>query len=198
MRKTWSISILLLLWSCISFAGTYKYLDDKGTPTFTDDIKSVPEKYRKKAVLLKNDDEKVTISAPPMEDKIDETLLPKKEEDKYTAETSSVNINTLPLEPENKGFPYLNVAIISSMFLGTLISGVYVGNRMFKKVLNIVSLLSVLTLLVYISTFFVSKNMHMLKKTSTEMTETMKKKEAQKEKAIQEVLGGEHVGEGSR
>ena len=30
------------------------------------------------------------------------------------------------------------------------------------------------------------------------MTDTMKKKEAQKEKAIQEVLGGEHVVEGNR
>jgi len=30
------------------------------------------------------------------------------------------------------------------------------------------------------------------------MTDTMKKKEAEKEKAIQDMLGGEHVVEGSR
>jgi len=194
MRKVWSIALLLLLWSGISYADTYKYIDDKGTPTFTDDIKSIPERYREKAVLLKNDDEKVTILTPPLADKIDETLLPQKEEARYTADGSSVNNQTL--EPQNQGFPYLNVAILSSIFLGTLISAVFVDNRIFKKILNIVSLASMLTLLVYVSTFFVSKHMHTLKKTSTEMTDTVKKKEAQKEKAIQEVLGGEQPVEG--
>ncbi|MEK6725346.1 MAG: hypothetical protein AABY54_02165 [Deltaproteobacteria bacterium] len=196
MKPLWSIALLLLLWSGISNADTYKYIDDKGTPTFTDDIKSIPERYRKKAVLLKNDDEKVRISAPPLANKIDETLLPQKEEARYTAGISSVNNQIL--EPQNQGFPYLNVTILSSIFLGTLISAVFIDNRMFKKLLNIASLASMLTLLVYVSTFFVSKNMQTLKKASTEMTDTMKKKEAQKEKAIQEVLGGEHVVEGNR
>lgn len=196
MRQVWSIALLLLLWSSISNADTYKYIDDKGTPTFTDDIKSIPERYREKAVLLKNDDEKVTILTPPLADKIDETLLPQKEEARDTADASSVNNQTLELQ--NQGFPYLNVAIISSMFLGTLISAVFVNNRIFKKILNIVSLASMLTLLVYISTFFVSRHIHTLKKASTEMTDTLKKKEAEKEKAIQDVIGGEHIREGSR
>ena len=196
MRSVWLITLLLLLWTGISYADTYKYIDDKGTPCFTDDIKSIPERYRKKAVLLKNDDEKVTISAPPMADKIDETLLPQKEEARYTTDISSVH--TPVFDPQEQSFPYLNVAIISSMFIGTLISAVFIDNRMFKKLLNIASLASMLTLLVYVSTFFVSKHMHTLKKASTEMTDTMKKKEAQKEKAIQEVLGGEHAVEGNR
>jgi len=55
-----------------------------------------------------------------------------------------------------------------------------------------------LTLLLYISTFFVSRHIHTLKKASTEMTDTMKKKKDQKEKAIQDVIGGEHVVEGNR
>jgi len=196
MKPLWLISLLLLLSSGISNADTYKYIDDKGTPNFTDDIKSIPERYRKKAVLLKNDDEKVTILTPPLADKIDETLLPQKEEARDAAGISYVNDQTL--EPQNQGFPYLNVAIISSMFLGTLISAVFVDNRMFKKILNIVSLASMLTLLVSVSTFFVSRHIHTLKKASTEMTDTVKKKEAQKERAIQDVLGGEHVGKGSR
>lgn len=195
MKPLWSITLLLLLWSSISNADTYKYIDDKGTPTFTDDIKSIPERYRKKAVLLKNDDEKVTILTPPLADKIDESLLPQKEA-RYTADRSSVNTQTN--ESQNHGFPYLNVAILSSIFIGTLISAVFVDNRIFKRILNIVSLASMLTLLVYISTFFVSRHMHTLKKASTEMTDTLKKKEAQKEKAMQEVIGGEHVVEGSR
>ena len=196
MKPLWSITLLLLFWSSISNADTYKYIDDKGIPTFTDDIKSIPERYREKAILLKNDDEKVTILTPPLADKIDETLLPQKEEARYTADGSSVNNQTL--EPQNQGFPYLNVAIISSMFLGTLISAVFVDNRIFKKILNIVSLASMLTLLVYISTFFVSRHMHTLKKASTEMTDTMNKKEAEKEKEMQKVLGGEHVMEGNK
>lgn len=162
MKPLWSIALLLLLWSGISNADTYKYIDDKGTPTFTDDIKSIPERYRKKAVLLKNDDEKVRISAPPLANKIDETLLPQKEEARYTAGISSVNNQIL--EPQNQGFPYLNVTILSSIFLGTLISAVFIDNRMFKKLLNIASLASMLTLLVYVSTFFVSKNMQTLKR----------------------------------
>ncbi|MDO8446409.1 MAG: hypothetical protein Q7T53_09980 [Deltaproteobacteria bacterium] len=196
MRPVWLISLLLLLWSDISNAETYKYIDDKGTPCFTDDIKTIPERHRKKAVLLKSDDEKVTVLTPPLADKIDETLLPQKEEARYTSDTSSVHIPII--EPQSQGFPYLNVAIISSMFLGTLISAVFVNNRMFKKILNIVSLASMLTLLVYVSTFFVSKNMHTLKKASTEMTDTMKRKEAQKKKALQEVIGGEPPAEGNR
>ncbi|MBI4746813.1 MAG: hypothetical protein HY786_09860 [Deltaproteobacteria bacterium] len=187
MRQVWSITLLLFLWSGISNADTYKYIDDKGTPSFTDDIKSIPERYREKAVLLKNDDEKVTILTPPLADKIDETLLPQKEEAGDTAEISSVNNQTS--EPQNQGFPYLNVAIISSMFLGALISAVFVNNRIFKKILNIVSLASMLTLLVYISTFFVSRHIHTLKKASTEMTDAMKKKEAEKEKEIQKIYG---------
>lgn len=196
MRQVWSIILLLLLCSGISSADTYKYIDDNGTTSFTDDIKSIPERYREKAVLLKNDDEKVTILTPPLADKIDETLLPQKEEARDTAGISSVNNQTL--EPQNQGFPYLNVAIISSMFLGTLISAVFVNNRIFKKILNIVSLASMLTLLVYISTFFVSRHMHTLKKASTEMTDTVKKKEAEKEKEMQKVLGGEQPAEGNR
>lgn len=196
MRLASLIPLLLLLWTGISDADTYKYIDDKGTPTFTDDIKSIPGRYRKKTVLLKNDDGKVTILTPLLADKIDESLLPQKEEARYTTDRSSVH--TPIFDPRDQGFPYLNVAIISSMFLGTLISVVFVDNRMFKKILNIVSLASMLTLLVYVSTFFVSKHMHTLKKASTEMAVTMKKKEAEKEKAIQDVLGGEHVMEGNR
>lgn len=181
----WSITLLLLLWSNISNADTYKYIDDKGIPCFTDDIKNIPERYREKAILLSNDDEKVTISAPPQADKIDESLLPQKEE-------VSVKTNVTPnAELLSQDFPYMNVIIISSLFLSTLIPTFFLNNKMVKRILRIVSTVSILTLLVYVSAFFVSRHMHTLKNDAKEMTEKMRKKEEEKGRAIQDVLGNE-------
>lgn len=185
MRMLWSITLLLLLWSNISNADTYKYIDDKGTPSFTDDIKNIPERYRKKAILLSNDDEKVTISAPPQADKIDESLLPQKEE-------VSVKTNVTPnAEPLSQNFPYMNVIIISSLFLSTLIPTFFLSNKMVKRILRVVSTVSILTLLVYVSAFFVSRHMRTLKNDAKEMTEKMRKKEEEKGRAIQDALGNE-------
>ena len=118
-------------------------------------------------------------------------VLPKKEEASYKVDASMAHPPIF--EPENHGFPYLNIAIISSMFLGALISAALVDNTAFKKLLNIVSLASMITLLVYVSAFFFSKHFYDLKKNALEMTDAMKKKEAQKKDAIQDIIGHEDI-----
>lgn len=184
-----TLTILAFIF-CIgsAFGDTYKYLNDKGTPCFTNETGNIPLKYRSKAALISKDEK---LPEPRPADRVDESLLPKKEEASYKVDASAGHAPIL--EPEGQDFPYLNVAIISSMFLGTLISAVFVDNRNFKKLMNIVSLASMITLLVYVSVFFFSKHMHTLKKNALEMTEAMKKKEAQKQDAIQDIVGVEEI-----
>lgn len=62
---------------------------------------------------------------------------------------------------------------------------------MVKRILRVVSTASILTLLVYVSAFFVSRHMHTLKNDAAEMAEKMKKKEEEKGRAIQDALGNE-------
>lgn len=188
MRKGWLLFAAMLLWFNNSYGDMYKYMDDKGTPTFTDDIKNIPQKYRKSAVLVSKDDGKVTIAPPPQAEKIDESLLPKKEEATFKTEEAAAAPDT---QQETKGFPFINVAILSSFFLITLVPTFFLNSRMVSRLLRITSLVSVLTLLAYVSTFFVSRHMQTLKNDAKVMTEAMKKKEEDKGKAIQDALESE-------
>lgn len=185
MKVIGIIILGVMFFAGTSYGDTYKYLDDKGTPSFTDDLKGIPQKYRKSAVLMSMDDGKVITEAPPQADKIDESLLPQKEE-------VSVKTNVTPnAELLSQNFPYMNVIIISSLFLSTLIPTFFLNNKMVKRVLRVASTVSILTLLVYVSAFFVSRHMHTLKNDAAEMTEKMKKKEEDKGRAIQDALGSE-------
>ena len=175
-----------MIWSDTSKAETYKYSDDKGITCFTDNVKDIPEKYRKNAVLIREDDGKVVVAPPLQADKIDESLLPPKEKTKFIAEDITVP-ESIPQQP----FPYKNVAILSSVFLATFILSFFLNGRTAKRVFGAASVASMLTLLVYVSVFFASKHMHSLKKSAFEMTDAMKKKEEQKAQAIQDVLGKE-------
>lgn len=188
MRKGWMLFAATLLWFNNSYGDIYKYMDDKGTPSFTDDLKNIPQKYRKSAVLVSKDDGKVQIAPPPQAEKVDESLLPEKEGISFKTEEAVAAPDGLP---EPKTFPTMNVAILSSFFLITLIPTFFLNNKMVNRLLRIASLVSVMTLLVYISTFFVSRHMQTLKNDAKVMTEAMKKKEEDKGKAIQDVLGGE-------
>lgn len=187
MRKGWMLFAAILLWFNNSYGDMYKYMDDKGTPSFTDDLKNIPQKYRKSAVLVSKDDGKVMIAPPPQAEKIDESLLPEKEDVSFKTEEAAATPDT---QPPTKDFPFMNVAIISSLFLITLIPTFFLNNKMVNRLLRITSLVSVMTLLVYISTFFVSKHMQTLKADAKVTTEAMKKKEEDKGKAIQDALGG--------
>ena len=188
MRKGWLFFMATLLWFNNSYGDMYKYLDDKGTSSFTDDLKNIPQKYRKSAVLVSKDDGKVTIAPPPQAEKIDESLLPEKEDVSFKTEETAATPGT---QPPTKDFPFMNVAIISSLFLITLVPTFFLNNKMVNRLLRITSLVSVMTLLVYISTFFVSRHMQTLKTDAKVMTEAMKKKEEDKGKAIQDALGSE-------
>lgn len=188
MRKGWMLFAVTLFWFNNSYGDMYKYLDDKGTSSFTDDLKNIPQKYRKSAVLVGKDDGKVTIAPPPQAEKIDESLLPEKEDVRFKTEEAAAALDT---QPPTKEFPFMNVAIISSLFLITLVPTFFLNNKMVNRLLRITSLVSVMTLLVYISTFFVSRHMQTLKADAKVATEAMKKKEEEKGKAIQDALGSE-------
>lgn len=188
MIKYFLTVLALVIWIGNADAHTYKYTNSKGTPCFTNDTCNIPKEYKKSAVLISKDEDRSEPAALPMTDIIDKSLLPQKEEVSYKTDTNT-NPASHDVEPQSLDFPFMNVAIISSMFVAALISAVFVDNRIFKKILNIASLACMITLLVYVSTFFVSKHMKTLKKAATEMTDTMNKKEAQKEKALQEAAG---------
>lgn len=192
MRKGWMLFAVTLLWFNNSYGDMYKYVDDKGTSSFTDDLKNIPQKYRKSAVLVGKDDGKVTIAPPPQAEKIDEALLPKKEDVSFKMEEAAATPDT---QPPTKDFPFMNVAIISSLFLITLIPTFFLNNKMVNRLLRITSLVSVMTLLVYISTFFVSRHMQTLKADAKVATEAMKKKEEDKGKAIQDAAGSTELHE---
>lgn len=57
------LSILALFCSVTVWADMYKYIDDKGNVSITDDLSKVPEKYRASAEAIK--EEKVQVVAPP-------------------------------------------------------------------------------------------------------------------------------------
>jgi hypothetical protein len=187
MKHAWIMLLASLLWVGTSHGDIYKYMDDKGAPCFTDNIKNIPEKYRERAVLISKDEVKAESSTPPQADEIDKSLLPQKEEVKAEASAPLQS----PEQAENS--PYKNVILISSLFLVTLAPTFFVNNKIVSRILKVASLASMLTLLVYISTFFVSKHMQTLKNDAKEITETMKKKEEEKGKAIQDILGKDTV-----
>jgi chromosome segregation ATPase len=70
------IITLSVMISTPCFAQTYKWVDEKGGVHFTDDITTIPEKFRPKA-------EKIGGSEDKIETKIDKGSTPKKKEDGY-------------------------------------------------------------------------------------------------------------------
>lgn len=57
------LSILALFCSVTVWADMYKYIDDKGNVSITDDMSKVPEKYRADVKTIK--EEKVQVVSPP-------------------------------------------------------------------------------------------------------------------------------------
>ena len=55
MRSIFAVAIILLF-AVPVFAETYKWVDDRGTVNFADDLGSVPKKYRKKVKVLGGDE----------------------------------------------------------------------------------------------------------------------------------------------
>ncbi len=55
MRSIFVVAIVLLF-AVPVFAETYKWVDDRGTVNFADDLGSVPKKYRKKVKVLGGDE----------------------------------------------------------------------------------------------------------------------------------------------
>ncbi len=56
MKKTvWLLT--LLLFAAPAFGATYTWVDDQGTTNFSDDLGSIPKKYRKKAKILGGEEE---------------------------------------------------------------------------------------------------------------------------------------------
>lgn len=183
------IFLIIVMLSPEAIGKTYKYIDGTGTTSFTDDLKSIPKKYRKSAVLISEESDKVQIESPPpppQADAIDESLLPPK------VERDSQTISGAPAAEEKEvptsGNFYLNIAIISSFFILTLLPSFFVGNMILKRVLRISSIASVLVLLLYTSAHFASIQMAAVKKDAAEMKEKVRKKEELKQKEINEVL----------
>lgn len=183
------IFLIMVIMAPEAIGKTYKYIDGTGTTSFTDDLKSIPKKYRKSAVLISEESDKVQIESPPpppQADAIDESLLPPK------VERDTQAISNAPVAGEKEGPPsgnfYVNIAIISSFFILTLVPSFFVGNMIFRRVLRISSVASVLVLLLYTSAHFASIQMEAVKKDAAEMKEKVRIKEELKQKEINDVL----------
>ncbi|HEY7531610.1 MAG TPA: hypothetical protein VH681_02370, partial [Nitrospiraceae bacterium] len=80
VHKGLTASVTLCVWSLLlvsvpsSLASTpiYSYTDDSGTPTFTTDFESIPEKYRSHARPLELESSPLVPTSPPPALKIDE------------------------------------------------------------------------------------------------------------------------------
>lgn len=87
MKKILIIASLLILLSVIlaqnSIAEIYKYVDKNGTACFTDDLRSVPEEYKKKTIIISGQSKKggqETSEIQPSENKENDPTTEKKEE----------------------------------------------------------------------------------------------------------------------
>ncbi|MCM0081634.1 hypothetical protein L4X63_08550 [Geomonas sp. Red32] len=82
MRAILLASALLLLWSGMLFAEVFTWTDSRGTQHFTDDSRTIPPKYRKKAVPLKGFDQPddIPVVAKPKEPTRTPMTLSKREE----------------------------------------------------------------------------------------------------------------------
>ncbi len=183
------IFLIIVITAPEAIGRTYKYIDNTGTTGFTDDLKSIPEKYRKSAVLLSEESNKVHLESPPpppQADAIDESLLPPKVEPDTQAPSDAAVAGEK--EGPASGNFYMNIAIISSFFIFTLVPSFFVNNRIFRRVLRMASVASVLILLLYTSAHFASIQMAAVKKDAAEMKEMVRKKEELKQKEINEVL----------
>jgi len=76
MKRILVIILFIFFISDISFAEVYKWVDEKGVVSFTDDIMQVPERYRLKA-------EKIGLPEEKEETKVEGGATPKKKEETY-------------------------------------------------------------------------------------------------------------------
>lgn len=91
MKKTIGILITLVFFAVSAHAATFKWVDDQGTLNFTEDPGNIPLKYRKKAVIV-GEEESVA-------DSVTETKEPKiGEKSLEPAETKGV----APIEKQEK------------------------------------------------------------------------------------------------
>ncbi len=86
MRKILLIAILLLMGISLGYGEIYKWVDEKGTVHFTDDLSSIPEKYLPNAEVRKTSMEILT---PGVKEKVPFLSIPK------TSEPEGFEVNLL-------------------------------------------------------------------------------------------------------
>lgn len=102
-------------------ADMYKYVDDKGTLSITDDLAKVPEKYRPKIETIK--EQKIQVIAAPAEK---EKMSGSKEPAAIGGGITAEGLNSLAANKK-----VLAVVLVSS--LGLLIATIFVLNRLVKN-----------------------------------------------------------------
>ncbi|WP_460596724.1 transglutaminase domain-containing protein [Geomonas sp. Red276] len=91
------LAVTLLLWSSTLFAEVFTWTDSQGTQHFTDDSRTIPPKYRKKAVPLKGFDqpEEAPVVAKPAVSTAAPVALSKREEQPNTPPQPQTELDRL-------------------------------------------------------------------------------------------------------
>lgn len=113
--------ILAIFCSVRARADMYKYVDDKGTLSLTDDLAKVPEKYRSKIEVVK--EQKIQVIAAPVEK---EKMSGSKEPATIGGGITAEGLKSLAANKK-----VLAVVLVSS--LGLLVATIFVLNRLVKN-----------------------------------------------------------------
>lgn len=146
------LSILALFCSVTVWADMYKYIDDKGNVSITDDLSSVPEKYRADVKTIK--EEKVQVVAPPPTLTQPSENIAAKEvsqpDNKQQIIDSSKKMTESPLkflEYDKKTLIIGAASIIVFLVALIVILNKYVKNRMVTRVVFLLIMALVMTVL---------------------------------------------------
>lgn len=132
------LSILALFCSVTVWADMYKYIDDKGTMSITDDLAKVQEKHRASAEAIK--EEKVQVVAPPP------TLTQPSEN--VTASGQKIAESPLTfLEGSQKTLIIVLAASIGFLIAVIFVLKKYVNNKMLNRLIFLLITGMVVTLL---------------------------------------------------
>ena len=140
MRAFVTAAFFVLIFFQAASADIYKYRDKNGVESFTDDPASIPEEYRKKALMVRKERPAASINSPTPT--AEDTSEPKKKEWSDIVKEKLIENKDFYKTRAFEAIAAIAVFLVSFYFAGK--AGAYLGMRQIATVIRIALMMGVL------------------------------------------------------
>lgn len=178
--------IIAIFCSVRARADMYKYVDDKGTLSITDDLAKVPEKYRANIETIK--EEKIQVVTPPSQNVPEKEVLQSSNKQQPTDSAQRITESPLKfLEGSNKALIIAIAASIGLLIATIFVLKKYLNNKMLNRLIFLLITGLVVTFLYKMYAENVYKRFSDAKKTAEDAKKLVEQQQEKQMKGLDDI-----------